>query len=71
MAKPMSHQDYERMQERISNGLKASAVSRQCPECKRKAAIKRVKTATGSIRQCRWCPYKDEHVLRRFRTETP
>lgn len=53
----------------ISLGLKHSAAHRQCPQCKRKGALRSEVTDDGNVRvvTCRWqdCGYSQERILRR------
>lgn len=58
--------------ERISNGLKASAKSRQCPKCKRKAALKkRREPEVGVFSWCRYCDFAKELRLGELAPDDP
>lgn len=43
--------------------MRRSAVSRQCPQCKRKSALRFISDEYGFGHACRWCPY--EHIKAR------
>ena len=45
-----------RWKRNVSEALKRQALDRQCPECKRKSALKRIEIWPGhSFRICRFC----------------
>lgn len=57
----MNRDQQRKMKEGLRQRMRADALRRQCPECKRKSALQKL-SGFPALYVCRWCGYEKPAV---------